>query len=257
MVGRNLQDHVQVWLQWRSDEPVGLANAMTPENVEANLTEFMTSGTGPFTSNIAEVGGFARSGDAQPEPDLQIHAIPGMLSEDPPFGVAEPGISIGVCLLTPKSRGEVYLWTAEPTAKPHIMHRYFDDENDLQRMETGAGLVLDIARQQALAPYCSDGEQLPASGSEADMRAFIRRHAQTLYHPVGTCAMGAGDDAVVDLELRVRGVEGVRVVDASVMPTVPRGNTNAPTIAIAERAADLIRGLEPLKADAPVEAPAT
>jgi choline dehydrogenase len=256
MVGRNLQDHVQVWLQWRSDEPVGLAGAMTPENIEANLTEFMTSGTGPFTSNIAEVGGFARSSDSQPAPDLQVHAIPGMLSEDPPFGIAEPGISIGVCLLTPKSRGEVYLWTAEPTAKPHIMHRYFEDDDDMRRMETGVGLVLDIARQSALSPYCSDGEQVPSSGAEADMRAFIRRHAQTLYHPVGTCAMGADDDAVVDLELRVRGVDGLRVVDASVMPTVPRGNTNAPTIAIAERAADLIRGREPLAAEAPAQAEA-
>src|SRR5436190_9780844 len=185
MVGRNLQDHVQLWLEWRSDEPVGLANAMTPENVDANLTEFMTSGTGPFTSNIAEVGGFARSGDGQPEPDLQIHAIPGILSEDPPFGLAEPGISIGVCLLTPKSRGEVYLWTAEPTAKPHIMHRYFADDDDMRRIETGVGLVMEIARQQALAPYCSDDEQVPTSGAEADLRAFMRRHAQTLYRPVG------------------------------------------------------------------------
>src|SRR4051812_19839748 len=246
MVGRNLQDHVQLWLEWRSAEAAGLATAMTPENVEANLTEFMTSGTGPFTSNIAEVGGFARSSDSHGVPDLQVHAIPGILSEDPPFGLAEPGISIGVCLLTPKSRGEVYLWTAEPTAKPHIMHRYFEDEDDMRRMETGVGLVMEIARQQALAPYCSDDEQVPTSGAEADLRAFIRRHAQTLYHPVGTCAMGADDDAVVDPELRGRGVEGLRVVDASVMPTVPRGNTNAPTIAIAERAADLIRGLQPL-----------
>jgi choline dehydrogenase len=248
MVGRNLQDHVQLWGMWRSDAAVSLASAMAPENVEANLIEFETNGSGPFTSNLAEVGGFAKSSGDLAAPDLQIHAIPGMLSEDPPFGDAEHGIAIGVCLLTPSSRGEVFLASPEPTAKPHIMHRYFADEDDVRRMEAGVALVMEIARQQALAPYCSHPEQVPTSGAEADVRAFMRRHAQTLYHPVGTCAMGAGDEAVVDTELRVRGVEGLRVVDASVMPTVPRGNTNAPTIAIAERASDLIRGLAPAAA---------
>src|SRR4051794_12713546 len=242
-VGRNLQDHVTIWAMWRSDEPVSLASAMAPENVEANLIEFETEGSGPLTSNLAEVGGFARSSDDLAAPDLQIHAIPGLLSEDPPFGQAEHGIAIGVGLLAPNSRGAGFLATPEPTAKPHIMHRYFADDDDMRRMEAGVALVVEVARQEALAPYCSQPEQVPTSGAQADMRAFIRRHAQTLYHPVGTCAMGADDDAVVDTQLRVRGVEGLRVVDASVMPTVPRGNTNAPTIAIAERAADLIRGL--------------
>ena len=257
-VGRNLQDHVQIWGLWRSNEPVSLAGAMTPENIEANLIEFETKGSGPFTSNMAEVGGFARSSDEQPAPDLQIHAIPGALTEDPPFGQADHGISVGVCLLTPRSRGEVYLANPEPTAKPHIMHRYFADEDDMRRMEASVALVMELARQDALVPFCSEPLQTPSSGAEDDMRAFIRRHAQTLYHPVGTCAMGADDDSVVDTELRVRGVEGLRVVDASVMPTVTRGNTNAPTIAIAERAADLIRGVQPLAPEAParVEAPA-
>jgi len=150
----------------------------------------------------------------------------------------------------------VYLATPEPSAKPHIMHRYFTDADDLRRMEAGVALVMEMARQEALAPFCSHPEQVPTSGAERDMDAFIRRHAQTLYHPVGSCAMGASEDAVVDTELRVRGVDGLRVVDASVMPTVPRGNTNAPTIAIAERAADLIRGLQPPVAAAPDRADA-
>ncbi len=246
-VGQNLQDHVTVWGLWRSDAPESLADAMAPENIEANLIAFESQGSGPLTSNMAEVGGFARTSGDLPAPDLQIHAIPGLLSEDPPFGQPDHGISIGVCLLTPRSAGEVFLASPEPSAKPHIMHRYLADDDDMRRMEAGVALVMEIARQPALAPYCSAPEQAPASGSESDMRAFIRRHAQTLYHPVGTCAMGAGEDAVVDPELRVRGVEGLRVVDASVMPTVPRGNTNAPVIAIAERASDLIRGVAPLQ----------
>ena len=244
-VGRNLQDHVTVWALWRSPEPVSLATAMAPEFVEANVAAFETEGKGPLTSNLAEAGGFARTDDGLAAPDIQLHSIPAILSEDPPFGLSEHGISIGVCLLTPSSRGQVYLAGPEPTAKPFILHRYFDDESDMRRIEAGLALVLDIARQSALEPYCAQGEQLPASGAESDVRAWIRRHAQTLYHPVGTCAMGAGDDSVVDPQLRVRGVEALRVVDASVMPTVPRGNTNAPTIALAERAADLIRGKTP------------
>jgi choline dehydrogenase len=252
-VGRNLQDHVNVWGLWRSSEPVSLATAMAPESIDANIAAFEERGTGPLTSNVAEAGAFARTMAGTDAPDVQLHAIPAILSEDPPFGLADHGFSLGVCLLTPTSTGRIYLSGPEPTAKPLIYHNYFGTEEDMERMEAGVELVLEICGQPALAPYCAEAEQLPASRSKEDMRAYIRRHAQTLYHPVGTCAMGAGEDAVVDLELRVRGVEGLRVVDASVMPTVPRGNTNAPTIALAERAADLIRGLTPISAAAAAE----
>src|SRR3954447_20733689 len=163
MVGKNLQDHVQIWGLWRSDEPVSLASAMTPENVEANLMLFETAGKGPLTSNMAEVGGFAKSSESQSAPDLQIHAIPGMLSEDPPLGFADHGLSLGVCLLTPRSRGHVFLASAEPSAKPFILHNYFADEDDMRRMEAGVALVMEIARQEALQPYCSQPEQVPAS----------------------------------------------------------------------------------------------
>jgi choline dehydrogenase len=241
-VGRNLQDHVNVWGLWRSQDPVSLATAMAPDWIDANVEAFEQQSVGPLTSNLAEAGAFARSSSDLAEPDLQLHAIPALLSEDPPFGLAEHGFSLGVCLLTPRSAGEVYLKSPEPTAKPLIYHRYLENEEDMARMEAGLELVLEVCRQPALARHCFEAEQLPASSAKEDMRAFIRRHAQTLFHPVGTCAMGPDEDAVVDLELRVRGVEALRVVDASVMPAVPRGNTNAPVIAIAERAAELISG---------------
>jgi choline dehydrogenase len=252
-VGQNLQDHANVWVMWRSNEPDSLATAMSPDFIDANVAAFENDGVGPLTSNVAEAGAFARTSPDIGEPDIQLHAIPAILSEDPPFGEAEHGISLGVCLLTPSSAGELYLGGPEPTGKPLIYHRYFETEDDMARMEAGVELLLEIGRQPALSGYCSEGEQLPASSDRKDRQAYIRRHVQTLYHPVGTCAMGAGDDSVVDLELRVRGVEALRVVDASVMPAVPRGNTNAPVIAIAERAADLIRGIAPASA-AKVEA---
>jgi choline dehydrogenase len=245
MVGRNLQDHVNVWGLWRSAEPDSLATAMAPDWIDANVAAFEERGTGPLTSNVAEAGAFARTSADLSEPDLQLHAIPALLSEDPPFGLAEHGISLGVCLLTPSSVGELYLIGPEATGKPLIYHRYLETEDDMARMEAGLELIMEIGSKPALSRYCMQAEQLPASSAKEDRRAFIRRHAQTLYHPVGTCAMGPEDDAVVDVELCVRGVEALRVVDASVMPKVPRGNTNAPTIAIAERAADLIRGLTP------------
>jgi choline dehydrogenase len=255
MVGRNLQDHVNVWALWRSPEAVSLATAMAPDYIDANVACFEEQGTGPLTSNVAEAGAFVRTSADLVAPDLQLHAIPAILSEDPPFGMAEHGISLGVCLLTPSSVGELYLSGPEPTGKPLIYHRYLETEDDMTRMESGLELLMELSGQPALSGYCGDGEQLPASGDKADRRAYIRRHAQTLYHPVGTCAMGPDEDAVVDVELRVRGVDGLRVVDASVMPSVPRGNTNAPTIAIAERAADLIRGVvPPPEAQAPLKA---
>jgi choline dehydrogenase len=244
MVGRNLQDHVQAWAVWKTDEPVSLDAAMAPENIEASLALFETEGAGPLTSNYSEAGGFARTSPDLTAPDVQYHAIAAMETQDPPFGMPDHGMSIGVCLLTPESRGEVLLASDEPTAKPYILHRYYASEHDMARMEAGIAIALEIGRQPALERYCQELVRAPASSARDDVRAWLRRHAETLFHPVGTCAMGPDDDAVVDVDLRVRGVEALRVVDASVMPTVPRGNTNAPVIAIAERAADLIRGVE-------------
>ena len=160
------------------------------------------------------------------------------------------GISFGACILTPKSRGSVSLRSNDPTAKPWIRHAFLSDPDDVDVMMDGLRLTMDIARAPALGRYCREPFVAPESAEPDDLRAHLARRSQTLYHPVGTCAMGS----VVDSELRVHGIEALRVVDASVMPAVPRGNTNAPTIAVAERAADLLRGRVAAAAEAEVTA---
>jgi choline dehydrogenase len=164
------------------------------------------------------------------------------------------GVSFGACILTPKSRGSVTLRSNDPSAKPWIRHSFLAEDEDVQVMLDGLRLTMDIARAPALSRYCREPFVAPASGEDDDLRAHLARRSQTLYHPVGTCAMGSDPSAVVDADLRVYGVEALRVVDASVMPVVPRGNTNAPTIAVAERAADLLSGRAPAAVEAEVSA---
>jgi choline dehydrogenase len=146
----------------------------------------------------------------------------------------------------------VRLASDDPTARPVVRNGFYASERDLERSVAAVRLMLEISRQPAMAPYCTTGMTVPADDSDAALRAHVRRTTFPIYHPVGTCAMGT----VVDEQLRVQGLDGLRVVDASVMPVVPRGNTNAPTIAIAERAADLLKGVVPLQAQAGAQAPA-
>jgi choline dehydrogenase len=245
-VGQNLQDHINSGVIYTTEEPVSLLLGLEPEHQQ----EFAEQGRGPLTSNVAEAGGFWRSRAGLPAPDVQFHAAPVMFVDE---GLGDPvahGVSFGACLLTPRSRGSVTLRSNDPTAKPWIRHAFLTDEEDVRVMLDSLRLTMDIARAPALGRYCGEPFVAPASDDDATLRAHLARRSQTLYHPVGTCAMGD----VVDSELRVNGVEGLRVVDASVMPTVPRGNTNAPTIAIAERAADLIRGRTAAEAEMEVTA---
>jgi choline dehydrogenase len=237
-VGQNLQDHINSGVIYTTDEPVSLLLGMEPQHQQA----FAEQGRGPLTSNVAEAGGFFRTREDLAAPDLQYHMAPVMFVDE---GLGDPiahGMSFGACLLTPKSRGSVTLRSNDPAAKPWIRHSFLAEEDDVRVMLDGLRLTRDIARAPALSRYCRDPFVAPGSDEEGTLREHLARHSQTLYHPVGTCAMGSGPEAVVDSELRVYGVEALRVVDASVMPVVPRGNTNAPTIAVAERAADLIRG---------------
>jgi choline dehydrogenase-like flavoprotein len=240
-VGLNLQDHPNAGCVWLSDRTDSLFGALN----EGNLVLF-NRGEGPLTSNVAEAGAFLRTRADLERPDVQLHFVPGLYAVE---GLVPPnahGLSCGACVLNPRSRGYVAVGSPDPTAKPIIVHNYFDDPADLRTAIDGVRAVMEIARHEPLAACVGQPLFVPASDSDADIEAHVRETTQTLYHPVGTCRMGSDATSVVDTELRVRGVDGLRVVDASVMPTVPSGNTNAPTIALAERAADVIRRIEPL-----------
>jgi choline dehydrogenase-like flavoprotein len=236
-VGENLSDHAGTQLVWTTPEPQSLLLALEP----AALEEYEATQTGPFASNLAEAGGFARVGPDAPAPDVQFHVAPVHIVDE---GMSEPeghGVWVSPCLLTPRSRGSVRLASSDPTAKPVVHNEFYAVDEDMQRMLAAMRLTLEICAQPAMRPYCAEPFTTPDGETDDALRAHIARTTFSVYHPVGTCRMGPDQDAIVDEQLRVRGVEGLRVVDASVMPVVPRGNTNAPTIAIAERAADLIR----------------
>jgi choline dehydrogenase len=237
-VGENLTDHAASYCVWSTPEPQSLLLALEP----AALAQYEATQTGPLASNLAESGGFARVGPDAPAPDVQFHVAPVHIVEE---GMGDPqghGVWVSPCLLTPESRGSVRLASNDPTAKPIVRKRFYSTESDLVRAVAALRLALEICAQPALAPYCAEPFTVPVDASDEALRAHLARTTFAVYHPVGTCAMGT----VVDEELRVIGLEGIRVIDASVMPMVPRGNTNAPVIAVAERAADLLKGATPL-----------
>jgi choline dehydrogenase len=238
-VGENLSDHACAYSVWTASDPHSLLDAMDP----AALEQFEASKTGVFTSNFAEAGGFARVGAGAEAPDIQFHTVPLQIVDE---GFSDPvghGVFSSACLLTPESRGSVRLASNDPAAQPIIRNGFFESDADLERLTAGLRLVHEICGQPAMSRYCSEPFSGPDGESDEAFRAQVRRSTFPIYHPVGTCAIGA----VVDPELRVEGTEALRVVDCSVMPSVPRGNTNAPVIALAERAADVIKGATPLR----------
>ena len=244
-VGGNLQDHPAVGVCIQSTQPVSLFEAETAEN----LQEFAQNQRGPFTSNVGETGAFLKTDAAKEEPDLQYHFAPVYYIDHGFTPATEHGFTIAPTLVTPESRGRISLRSTDPTQPPEIVANYLASDADLRTLVEGVKLARRLADTRAFAPYRGD-EILPGPQAQSDdaLAEFVRERAESLYHPAGTCKMGSDEAAVVDDQLRVRGVEGLRVVDASIMPVVVNANTNAPTIMIAERAADLIRGRAPVAA---------
>jgi choline dehydrogenase len=237
-VGQNLHDHPAVPLVFHTRGTTDLAE----HNNLVNFGRAKARGNGPLVSNVGEAGAFFRSRDDLPAPDLQVHFAPTGFYDN---GMHEPStrkLTVAPTLVNVASRGQVRLRSTDPRWHPDIDPAYYDDQADLDAMVAGAQRLLETVHSGPLARYV-DRAFLPTqqTPTESDLVEHIRRQTQTLYHPVGTCAMGTGEQAVVDPELRVRGLEGLRVADASVMPMVPRGNTNAPTVMVGEKAADLLR----------------
>jgi choline dehydrogenase-like flavoprotein len=243
-VGANLHDHPDVVLAYDAPELTdlfgisftGLLNALK------GIAEWRRTRSGMLTTNFAEAGGFIRSDALETRPDLQLHFVIAKLIDHGRKTVFGHGYSCHVCLLRPKSRGSVMLAGPDPLAPPRIDPNFLADADDVARLVRGVKLTRRILQQPALAGYgAREMARSAGAASDAQIEQFVRDHADTVYHPVGSCRMGPGPMDVVDAELRVRGVQGLRVVDASIMPQVVSGNTNAPTIMIAEKAADLIK----------------
>lgn len=239
-VGANLQDHLDICTLDGSTQKITYDHL----NELAAGWRFLRHREGPGTSNIAEAGGFVRSRLATDERcDLQFHFVPALLDDHGRHRLPGYGYTVHACYLHPRSRGMLRLRSANP-AEPIAIHaNYLGDAegHDLQRMIEAARLSREILSQPAFNPF-RGAPVFPerAIASDAQYTDFIRRKAETIYHPVGTCRMGSDSDAPLDSELRVRGVQNLRVVDASAMPSLPTGNTNAPVIMIAERASALI-----------------
>ena len=243
-VGHNLHDHVDVVLVHTAPHLKDLFGITLGGLLRAvkGIFEWRKHRTGMLTTNFAEAGGFVKSNPSEPVPDLQYHFVIGKLVNHGRTTTFGMGYSCHVCLLHPVSRGCLRLASNDPFAPPLINPNFLAEPEDMARLMQGFKAMRNLLAQPALAGY--GGKESATSATvqtDKQIEQFIRDHADTIYHPVGTCRMGNGPLDVVDAELRVRGIDALRVVDASIMPRVVAGNTNAPVIMIAEKAADMIR----------------
>jgi len=242
-VGENLQDHIDYTINRKVKDKslFGTDLRMVVDATKAFI-EYNRDGHGMFTTNVAESGGFYKSSDDLTRPDIQVHFCTGLVVDHGRRKLMARGLSVHTCVLRPKSRGTVKIANGDMRNVPLIDPNFLDHPDDLQTLIRGVNKAVEILAQEAMRPYHGLGLD-GATGAETGeaLIPLIREHADTIYHPVGTCRMGSDDRAVVDAQLRVRGVEGLRIADASIMPSLISGNTQAPSSMIGERAADFIR----------------
>ncbi|MDV6654958.1 choline dehydrogenase [Pseudomonas aeruginosa] len=246
-VGANLQDHLELYLQYACKQPVSIYPATKWWNQPAIGAQWLFLGKGLGASNQFEAGGFIRTREAFEWPNIQFHFLPVAINYNGSKGVQEHGFQAHMGSMRSPSRGRIHLKSRDPRQHPSILFNYMSHEQDWQEFRDGIRLTREIMNQPALDPY--RGRELSPGvsvQSDAELDEFIRNHAETAFHPSCSCKMGSDDMAVVDGQGLVHGMEGLRVVDASIMPLIITGNLNATTIMMAEKIADRIRGRQPL-----------
>ena len=242
-VGANLQDHLEIYQQYECKQAVSIAPALKLYNQPLIGAEWLVLGTGIGASNQFEAGGFIRSDKSFTWPNIQYHFLPIAINYNGSNPIKVHSFQAHMGSMRSPSRGRVHLRSKDPSEHPSILFNYMSTEQDWREFRAGIRITRNIMKQAALAPYV--GREISpgiAAQTDSELDAFVREHAETAYHPCGSCAMGYGDMAVVDADARVHGLEGLRVIDASIMPEIITGNLNAPTIMLAEKLADVIRG---------------
>ena len=240
-VGRNLQDHIGVYLQHRCTQPITLFSLMRPDRAISAALRTLCFGSGPASAVPLEVGGFLKSQPGLNRPDIHVTFVPGLSLAATQAGQMEHGFLTNIYQLRPHSKGSIEIKTANHLDKPKIGANYLSDERDLVCIRNGFKIIRAIIKQKPMSAY-RGSEIAPGDNitSENDIENWIKETADTIFHPVGTCRMGADQESVVDNKLKVRGISKLRIVDASIMPTITSGNTSIPTMMIAEKAASII-----------------
>ena len=248
-VGANLQDHMEIYQQYECKKPVSIAPSLKLHNQALIGAEWLFLGTGIGASNQFEAGGFIRSDDSFAWPNIQYHFLPIAVNYNGSNPIKIHSFQAHMGSMRSQSRGRVQLKTKNPHDHPSILFNYMANEEDWREFRAGVRITREIMQQPALAPYL--GNEISPSDkvqTDAEIDAFVRAHGETSFHPSCSCAMGYDYMSVVDKDAKVHGLEGLRVIDASIMPRIITGNLNAPTIMMAEKLADVIRGLAPLPA---------